>query len=244
MFVECWNTYTLKSDCLGPVIGKVSPEIVEAVKNMAKEPEDLPDWAMLPRPLEDHDPRTYFRELEVEVGCVFAFRAAEALMQELEGPGLKLVYSTATEVLDEIKAINPEIILTGSPATAEEALVTPQFRSDRYALAAAADDRPQFTLNLVMVEDARIKSLQPLQGEILQKTTTPAGLAIGGRVLNLPDFPPGSILLCFLQERETFLPVENANWDETTGAFLAEFSAGDAGTGELKMAVVYQLSRK
>jgi hypothetical protein len=199
---------------------------------------------MLPRPLADHDPRIYFRELEVEVGYIFSSRAAAELMQELEGPGLKLAYSTADEVLDEIKAINPEIILTGKPATVEEALVTPQFRSDRYALAAAADDRPQFTLNLVVVEDARIKSLQPLQGEILQKTTTPQGLAIGGRVLNLPDLPPGSILLCFLQERETLLPVENAGWDETTGAFLAEFTARDAGTAELKMAVIYQLSRK
>ena len=32
IFVECWNTYTLKSSYLGPIVGTVTPEIIEAVK--------------------------------------------------------------------------------------------------------------------------------------------------------------------------------------------------------------------
>jgi len=244
LFVECWNTYTLKFDYLGPVIGEVSPEIVEAVKKMEEEPEVIPEWAMFPRPLTDHDPRIYFRELEVEVGYNFACRAAEELMAELEGSDLELVYSTAGEVLDEIKAMNPDIMLAVKPATLEEALVAPQFPSDRYALAASDDDRQRFALNLVLVEGGRIKSFQPLQGEILQKTVTPQGRAIGGRVFNLPERLVDSIVLCFLQlERETLLPAESTGWDETTGAFLAEFDIQDTEAGELKMAVIYHQSR-
>ena len=72
LFVECWNTYTLKSSYLGPIIATVTPEIIETVKTMEKQADFLPDWALLPKPLTEHDPRLYFRELEIETGYVFA----------------------------------------------------------------------------------------------------------------------------------------------------------------------------
>ncbi len=71
-FVECWNTYTLKSNDLGPVTGQVSLEITEAVRKLEKDSKAYPGWAVMPKPLMDHDIRIHFRELEAEVSRIFS----------------------------------------------------------------------------------------------------------------------------------------------------------------------------
>ncbi|MCP4106851.1 MAG: hypothetical protein GY749_15150 [Desulfobacteraceae bacterium] len=71
-FVECWNTYTVKNNDLGPVAGQVTPEITEAVRKLEKNSDAYPPWAVMPKPLTNHDIRIYFRELEAEVSRIFS----------------------------------------------------------------------------------------------------------------------------------------------------------------------------
>jgi len=243
LFIECWNTYTLKSDYLGPIIGEISFEIVEAVKKMEEEPEVMPEWTILPRPLTEEDPRLYFRELEVEVGYFFASRAAEELVAKLEVSALKLVYSSPREIIAAIKDKSPGVYWAEVPATIEGVLATAQFPPEEYAMAAADDRRRKIPMNLVSVRHGRIKSFKPLEGEILQTENTAEGLAVGGHVAELPEGLYGSILLCFLEsEKEGLLVPLSSKWDEDKRFFLIKLDSRQAETGQLRLALVFQLS--
>jgi hypothetical protein len=243
LFVECWNTYTLRANYLGPVIGQVSLDIVQTAMAMEKNPETMPDWGFHTIPLAVHDPRIYFRELEVEVGYIFASQAVDELMANLEGSFLELVYSSPQETMDEIKEKLPGIFWPGEPRTVEAVLATAQFPSDQYARAAADDVRERFRVNLVLIRNGRVKSIEPLQGEIFQSECTSEGLAVGGHVLKLPEELSGSIFLCFFQsEKEGLVEPFSSKWDENERLFLAKFDIWKAEAGKLKIALVFQLN--
>lgn len=72
LFVECWNIYTLNIENLGPAIGQVTSDIIEAVRKLEKNAEAYPAWALMPKPFKNHDTRIYFRELETEVSSIFS----------------------------------------------------------------------------------------------------------------------------------------------------------------------------
>lgn len=71
LFAESWNRYDLRPRDLGPAVGQVSPAIARAAAELDVHPDELPGWALRPRPLTAGDPRHEFRRLEREVAAVF-----------------------------------------------------------------------------------------------------------------------------------------------------------------------------
>jgi len=80
LLVECWNSYTIKASFLDPTISVLSEEIMDAVCEMVTNEAYTPSWALLPPPMTEHDPRRYFRKLEVDVAYTFGSYAASELI--------------------------------------------------------------------------------------------------------------------------------------------------------------------
>jgi|GEM_PF-583079 len=250
LFVECWNTYTLRAANLGAYVGQVSPEIVAAVKKLGQDPGALPDWAMSPRPFTDHDARIYFRELEVEVGYTFASSAIEELMEDppageagMERPRLRLAYSSPQQLRDSIKEKAPGTRWARESITMEEALVLAQLPQEQLALAADETDRRTFPANLILLQDGRIKTFKPIRFEIFSEQLVSGGMETSGRVFELPENLSGSMLLCLFEvEGQRAVASTECEWDETTGSFFAEFKIEGDAEGKMALAVVCDLS--
>lgn len=71
LFVESGNTFIVEFRKLATLVGKVAPNIINAVRNLGEDAEAYPSWALRPRPITEYDPRVYFRELEAEVIAVW-----------------------------------------------------------------------------------------------------------------------------------------------------------------------------
>jgi len=106
LFVEPWNIYTLEENFLGPCLGSLDPQVLDWAIKMDDNPEDLPDWALIPMAMKDEDPRIYFRETEIELGFTFASMAADELLIQAKQPLVELnVKELTAAIQDKIPAI-------------------------------------------------------------------------------------------------------------------------------------------
>ena len=238
LIVECWNTYSMKGSHLGPVVGKVADVVSSVVTRMEDDPEAVPAWAAKPLPMEEQDARIYFRELEVEVGYVFASRAVSEIMQEIEKAYPVLLYGTAEKMKAEVEREFPGVVLPETFATLEEALVSARLPFESYAMAAADDESEVEPANFVLVVDGIVKAIRPIQVEVLERNLTAVGLIIGGRIIEMPRDHGERRLLAFLaREGRTVVPAADIKWDESTGHFALTFKLEDHKHRRLKIAV-------
>lgn len=239
IFVEPWNTYTLRLRDLESPLCRVESSVVAAVRALEADPTAYPEWALHPKPMAPEDPRIYFREMEVEVGYAFSSMAVSGLVEELEARSLRLIYGNTGEAIAEIKGRIPEIHWAQEPESIEQALATAQFPTERYAMAAASADRELFKANLVTLRSGRVEVIAPVEGEILERNDEPECLAIGGRI-----FIPREIeileVLCFLETGEgDFISSETLDWD-SKGQFRARFPVSSLRDMELFIAVLHE----
>jgi hypothetical protein len=238
LMVECWNTYPVKSKDLGQQVGTVSEEVLAAVRALGQDPSAVPDWAVYPHRMQEHDVRIYFRELEVEVGYVFASAVVSELMDEVEKPRLKLVYSSPEKMKAEVGRRVAGLAWPDRFETIEEGLAAARLPIERYAMAAADDEYEELAANLVLVQADAVKDIQPLRAEILQHTHLTDSLIIGGRIIGLPPEQGESRLMAFLvREGKTMLAAATAKFQWDTGHFTTTFKTGPDSRGLLKMAV-------
>ena len=238
LFVEPWNTYTLKGADLGEGLGCVDTEIIDAVKSLEMNPGAYPDWAMLPRPFADHDPRIYFRELEVEVGYAFSSQSVSELMTELEASPVRLVYDSARGLQETMCKTVPGTRWKRPPLSREEVLALAELPMERLPLAAARLNGQRTSANLIRIEGGRVTAIDPITLEIYGQSDA---FSLSGRVVNLPGDLKDSRFICFLDPEggEPLAPVRQ-EWDEATGDFLIEFDCSEDVRWRLKAAVVFQ----
>jgi hypothetical protein len=242
LFVECWHTYSYRAGDLGPPLGAVDAAILEAVTQMKKDPDTLPDWALLPMPMKEHDPRLYFRELEVEVGFAFASRAVAEIMAEMEQP--RLVYETVGDLEQAIQKSAKVIRFPRRTAGLEETLAAAKFPPEAYAKAAAApdDERERIPANLVVLFNGKIKEFKPIQGIITARTHGKDALSVGGAFPALPALGTDPRLACFYWSKATGAMVPDAmHWEVMTGTFFAKFKVDTPGEGTLEFALIYEI---
>jgi len=242
LMVECWNTYSMKGSYLGPPVGAVSDEVLAALLKMEKDPDAVPDRAKYPHPMSEHDVRIYFRQLEVEVGYVFASAAASELMAELEKPRLVLVYDSPEKMKADIQRVAPGIVWPDRIPSLEEGLVLARLPDAALAMAAAEDQHDLEPANFVLVQDGEVQEIRPLQFVILHRAIVANGFAIGGRIIGLPAEEGEHHLLCFfMREGQAMLPAHGVQWDESTGHFTVRFKTENEERGRLKLAVFCNL---
>ena len=242
LFVECWNRYTLTDEYLDAVVGQVDSEVVQAATAIEKDPSALPGWAALPKPIAENDPRTYFRELEVEVGYTFASRAVGELLSILEEPGVHLAYSSPVKTQEAIRKILPGVSWPRKPGTNEEALLTVILPSEQYRKAASSDDSHTAQINIVVLEDGLIKYMSATPTEIAFRRLPHGKIALSGKIQDMPPEYNDAELLCCLStidSLEIITPGE-VDWDEKEGLFYAEFDVSESMEFIPYIAVVFQ----
>lgn len=239
IFIEPWNTYTLRLRDLDRPLCRIEESIVEAVMVLDGDPAAYPEWALHPRPMAPDDPRIYFREMEVEVGFFFSSAAVSGLLDDLPLRPLHLIYGSTGEAVAEIKTRVPGVGWPQEPQSIEQALATAQFPPEHYAMAAASADRELFPANLVTVRSGRVERIAPLEGEIRHRSEGPEGLVVGGRI-----FIPGGTeileVLCFLETGDgDFISSEPPDWDRK-GHFRARFPVSSLQNMDLFIAVLHE----
>ena len=238
LFVECWNTYTLKGADLGERLGYVDTEIIDEVKSLEMNPDIYPAWAMIPKPFAVHDPRIYFRELEVEVGYAFSSRSVSELMAELEAPPLRLVYDSAQGLQEAMRKALPGTRWKRAPTSREEVLALADLPIERLPLAASDRKEQRTSVNLVRIKGGEVTAIDPVALEIHGQSGT---LTLSGRIADLPGDLRNSRFICFLdlERRDPLSPVRH-EWDEATGDFLIEFNYSEDVKWRLRAAVVFE----
>lgn len=230
LFVQPWNTYTLKADQLGPVVGRISPEIVQIIQRMADDPGCLPEWAPVTFPFRDHDPRLYFREIETEVGYVFSSRAVALLIQEVENTGKNL--PTRDIVMADLIHLLPRGGWERPPINAEEALAT--FKEFKLA---ADEGKPSHFANYISLAKGRVQAFERIVIKNWHSVMTKEGFSVTGRI-DVSENQKGYILKCYLEtEGGEMLNSTDLQWEEGTGVFIASFDTNEE--GQPKIAVLF-----
>lgn len=238
IMVECWNTYSMKGTYLGSAVGRVPDEVLSFVIRMEKDPGFIPHWSAKPLPMEEEDVRVYFREIEVEVGYVFASAAVSELMADMERPRLFLVYDSGEKMKKDLSRRIPGVSWPERFDTLEEGLAAARLPLEHYAMAAADDASEVEAANFVLVKGGIVWEIRPIHAEILQKAIVTGGVTIGGRLINMPNYKGERRLLAFLpREGRTMLRASELKWDESTGHFTATFRPSENGYGNLKLAL-------
>ena len=207
---------------------------------MESDPEAMPPWAMLPMPMKEHDPRLYFRELEVEVGYMFASRAVGEIMAGMER--LHLDYDSGEQLRADIRNKAKIIEFPRTPASFEETLASAKFPADVYAKAAAADERESIPANMVVLRNGRVYDFKPIYGIITSKMHTEEGLNISGAFPLIPEFARNPRMICFYWSKATGAMVpDNMHWEVSSGVFAAKFKTAHPDDGILEFALIYEI---
>lgn len=241
-FIETWHTYTMKAADLGRYVDAVSPDLLSTVLAMEADPKALPEWAPLPRPITgDHDPRIYFRELEIEVGYTFSAPSVESIIGSGAAPDIRIDHWTVQAVLDRLDRIAPDACLEDAPDDPITALAALRFRPERLPLAAEDADSPVLFANLITLKSGELETVAPLPARIFDRSVDGDRLTMDGRIADLPRPMTGSRLFAFWKPgSKTFLSPDLLEWDEETGSFLVQFNLPDRDAGGvLCMAVVH-----
>jgi hypothetical protein len=238
LFVETWNVYTLKAADLGASPGAIDSGIMSAIKQLQENPDAYPDWAMIPRPFSDQDPRIYFRELEVEVGYVFSSPSVSRLMTELETPVLKLVHESTDALQGTIRKVVPGVCWKRPCPTREEVLALLELPTESLPLAADESVIERFSANGVRLKGGEVASIEPFPVEIHGQS---GSLVLSGRVRGLPRGLKRSEFISFLDLKGmgALSPVRY-EWKESTGDFLIEFDLQTEAPWRLKVAVLFE----
>lgn len=244
LFVECWNTYTLKSAYLGTPVGQTAAPVIQAIRRLEADPEDTPPWAPLPFPLREDDPRLYFRELEVETAFFFSSQAAGELMAELEKGSVHLSYASPAELYKDVQRKVPGIRFPFHPVTFEEALVTPAFPQDYLPLAAADELEKSVIGKRAVFKDGIISDFEPIGVNIFKIHDMGAGrVGYSGCIPAQPeDARPVRIIFRFaLPDGHLIEPFEEPRWNMETGFFSVVFDTPVKDWTKLQLAILYEV---
>lgn len=238
VFLESWNVYILKAADMGETLGHVPPEIVRAVRSLENDPDAYPEWAMLPRPMTENDPRIFFRQLEIEVGHIFSVQSKSELMKAAESPLSRLIFPSPGVLRDAVCRVAPGTCWRRKTPSAEEVLAFAELPTERLALAAGEITGERTTANLVRVKHGAVWSVESVDVEIYGRS---GALTVSGRILGLPEQVEDAALMCFLvvSDDKALSPVRY-EWKKETGDFLVEFRSEEGLKGTLKTAVVVE----
>ena len=244
LFIECWHTYTLMETYLGPVVGRIDPQIVAAVRELENEPDALPQWAALPRPMTENDPRVYFRELEVEVGYTFAARAGETILARLEGTNVRLAFASVSQAMAAFSENLPDVSWPFEPKNIEAVFSTAKLPDAEYRKAAAGEDGAIAQVNLVVLDDGTVGYMKAVPVQLHLARLDSDILAVSGKIAErLPEYPLSELLCCLSLEPGTEIVMPGkADWDENEGLFYAEFDVPAHMEFVPHIAVIFQSS--
>jgi hypothetical protein len=251
LFVECWNTFHIKCDQTEILLGYVSNDIVQAVEQMSDDPDILPEWAELTRPLTKDDPRIRFRELEREVSRIFSATVNNKSTTETHTATSKTAssapfspFQNTEKAISDIRAVIPTMQWAIEPALPEEVFALAEFPADQMPLAAADNDVQTVIAKQIVIHDHTVISVTPLLVEIYMTHSVQIqnGLAVSGRLIELKKTKISPRLICIATLfKGKKLAASMTRLDIKTGSFVSEFQTAAHTLQTLNIAVVYDM---
>jgi hypothetical protein len=242
LFVECWNTYTLRACHLGSVVGHLEPYILTAIARLEQDPLAQPQWAQRPMPLLDHDPRVFFRNMEVEVAFSFGVQAAGELMTEYEASAEKRTSITPDYLREDLSAVIPGLRVLSGPASVEDILATARFPDEMLPMAASVEEGKRVVGNRVAVHNGRISALTPINIEIFDMHEPADGLAgFSGKISPAIQVPTSRMHFRFAESDTTIIEPKGCTYNAATGYFTVTFGTSSTDWKKLRLAVIDEL---
>ncbi len=247
LFVECWTTFYINSDQARTLLGNVSGDIVQAVNQMSVDPDTLPEWAELTRPLTDDDPRSCFRKLERDVSRIFSTPADNETATETHAAASQphssaplSSFGDTEKAVADIRAVIPAMQWPIEPVIPEEVFALAQFPPDQMPLAAAGGDVRTVIAKEIHIHDHTVTSVTPLLVEIYMTHPVQNGVAVSGRLVELKEAKISPRLICIATlVKGKKLAASMTRLDSKTGSFVLEFETADHHPQSLHIAVIY-----
>ncbi len=221
ILIQTWNIYTLPERFMGPLLGTLAPKVIESALKMAKDPDHLPEWALKPMPMQDHDPRIFFRELELKIGQAFAAMAPGRTAAEHEKRPVPIGLEALKAKLEEK--------FTGigwdwPPGTVEECMALLRFPSHVLPMRAAENDGLTITAGYFCFNQEGMQDARPIECNIKYEASPPASYSVNGVIEGLPDDIPEDAFQCYIKdENNRLLMACKWVWEGHGKRFMALF---------------------
>ena len=245
-FIESWNMYLLTETHLGPALAGLDHEIVATGRTMVISPERVPRWVPLCMPMTEHDPRLYFRELEIEVGRALSDQISFRSAGGSEDP-VKILEAMPPEILlNNLRRIHSGIRWRTPPETASQVLAFAQLPEHEIPL--AADDIPEKSVPVICcrMEDhvfSRIFVMAARINDVMEKGRE---IIYAGEIKLGDNTFENSRLRAYLMEENRpekgVCVAENISWDQEMGFFKAQFQDAFVPNHRLVLVVVDAVS--
>ncbi len=251
LFIQTRNIYTLKAEYLCEYLGQIPETVIEAVLKIDSNPEYFPEWAALPMPLKEDDPRKYFQELEIEVGYTFSSAAAAELVQEMETQVIPseqadkvLISGTQDKIIKDISGLVEGITISTAPETGNNIsaiIAASQFPDEYIPMAAAEDDQDVVYAKLLTVTDGKITGFKPLKATVTYGSGD-IGITVNGFFSELPKGHKNSALNCFFIQKKnsSIISPHEDYWSAEDHSFYAEFNLKDRSSGNIEVTVIME----
>ncbi|MDT8379306.1 MAG: hypothetical protein RQ739_10480 [Desulfotignum sp.] len=222
VFIETWNLYTLDPAHLTRYLYRTPTGTTADILKMNENPDYLPDHAMILLPLQENDPRHYFRKMEIETGYTFARAAAENLIQTLAG---RLV----TDLKKQIQRMISGATFSWPPRTAEECFALLEFPPESLALAAADDDHEKIVATHFHLtpdpEQNLVTRITPFYCVIFNAAATEDGFDVFGTLADMQFDLKKTAFSCYLADRTAqTLEKGTIQVEPETHVFVAQFA--------------------
>ncbi len=238
IFIETWNIYTVNIGQFGRFVGCVMPDVISAVLNMKKVGNVYPDWAYLPRPLVENDPRIYFRKMEFEV----AYRYANQTVFEMKHDILR--ENEKNLLREQLRLQFPDIHWHKGFENIHEAFLFARFPEEHYAMAGNADKTDTFIwANLIKTINGEILTIEPIPAEIRAEKTFSGHKSLYGQFLQMPEahqFQSSQLIAIYTAEEKKYKPAVQ-NFDAAEGRFFLEFVTDTEIKGKLHIAIICEI---
>ncbi len=248
LFIECWNMYMLAEKCLGPSTANLDHEIVAAVKAMVGLPENVPEWAPLCVPMTEHDPRIYFRELEIKVGLIMSDRAAGRAGGYSEDPDKSLDLMPPEILQLNLRRCHSGITWQTPPETVSQVLALARLPESELPLAAQDDREKTIPVMCCCLEGNAFSRIFFLSARINDVIEKGQAVTCAGQVIFGEKAFENSRLRAFQvdknhPETEVQTP-DKIKWDQDNGFFLAVFRNFSVPNSRLVLVIVDLMTEK
>ena len=230
IFIETWNVYSLTRSFLGPCIGKVDEPTIADVLKMNRDQGYLPPAATALLPLEENDPRHFFRKMEIEAGYVLAQMAVRELMDEKAPEPTAEVQSWMGQLRSLVRGVQWSWV----PETLEDCFAALRFPDEALALAAADQDSKSYPATHIRMDQGRLTGIFPFYAVIYNETRNDDGYSVSGVFQGLSADLEKTTFACYLvNENVRGLEKGTLSVDPGTLVFKAVFARPGNGSERL-----------
>lgn len=244
LFIEPWNRYLLKKSDLDHPVATLGEEICQAVVQLAEDGARYPSWAMRPRPFKAEDPRRYFREIEIEVGRVFAVRSVSPRPDAMAIDGLFSGYDSPSGM---IRALEGRFGAVRWPKAADDiqsVLTGAEFDLSTLPMAADTGETDRFTGMVFIVENGEVTAVEPIAVRVYHAHPDAREHTLSGQIGPLePELFLCGAFFRLMMPDGARIQSAASDVDPASGVFSVRFPIAPTGTPPLRVTLICRRKR-